>query len=53
MPQSCPRCHRANPDDAVYCYLDGNLLRQGAGMVSPGQLSQEFVFPSGRALQDL
>ena len=45
MPQSCPRCKRANPDEATYCYFDGFVLQQGA-VVSPlGQLSREFVFP--------
>ncbi len=45
MPQSCPRCKRANPNEAVYCYFDGFVLQQGA-VVSPlGQLSREFVFP--------
>ena len=48
MAQLCPRCHRANPAQAAFCYHDGNMLRQGADAVPPGQLSQEFVFPSGR-----
>jgi hypothetical protein len=47
--QFCPRCQRANPREAVYCYFDGVVLRQGvAGLPTPGQLPQEFVFPSGR-----
>lgn len=47
--QLCPRCQRANPRNAVYCYFDGVVLNQGAaGAVSPSQLPQEFVFPSGR-----
>ncbi|MGH7224298.1 MAG: hypothetical protein ACRELF_13790, partial [Gemmataceae bacterium] len=47
--QLCPRCQRANPREAVFCYFDGVVLRQGAaGVVLPGQLPQEFVFPSGR-----
>ncbi len=47
--QLCPRCQRANPREAVYCYFDGIVLRQGvAGGASPSQLPQEFVFPSGR-----
>jgi hypothetical protein len=33
----------------VYCYFDGIVLHQAAaGMVVPGQLPQDFVFPSGR-----
>jgi hypothetical protein len=47
--QLCPRCQRANPREAVYCHFDGVVLNQGAaGAVSPSQLPQEFVFPSGR-----
>jgi hypothetical protein len=49
MVQTCPRCQRANPREAVFCYFDGVVLRQGvAGVGSPAQLPQEFVFPSGR-----
>ena len=48
MAQLCPRCHRANPAGAAFCYHDGNMLGQAAGAVAPGQFSQEFVFPSGR-----
>jgi hypothetical protein len=49
MVQHCPRCQRANPRDAVYCYFDGVVLQQGgANGPSPSQLPQEFVFPSGR-----
>jgi hypothetical protein len=47
--QLCPRCQRANPREAVYCYFDGIVLRQGgAAVMAAGQLPQEFVFPSGR-----
>ncbi len=49
MVQHCPRCQRANPHEAVYCYFDGVVLQQnGAGVPSPSQLPHEFVFPSGR-----
>jgi hypothetical protein len=43
----CPRCHKANPSLAVFCWFDGVVLRQGA---APGaaSLPQEFTFPSGR-----
>jgi hypothetical protein len=46
MVQHCPRCRRANPREAVFCYHDGIALRQGGP--APGQLAREFVFPSGR-----
>jgi hypothetical protein len=44
-PVTCPRCQRANPHEAVYCYFDGVVLRQGA---APRTAAIEFVFPSGR-----
>lgn len=43
----CPRCQRTNPNEAVFCYFDGMILRQGVG-VAANQLPREFVFPSGR-----
>ena len=47
----CPRCHRTNPSEAVFCYFDGAELRTLAGREN-GQrnvrLPNEFVFPSGR-----
>jgi hypothetical protein len=47
--QFCPRCQRANPREAVYCYFDGVVLDQRlAGTVSPSRMLQEFAFPSGR-----
>jgi hypothetical protein len=47
--QFCPRCQRANPREAVYCYFDGVVLDQRlAGAVSPSRMLQEFTFPSGR-----
>src|SRR5689334_6730741 len=47
MVQTCPRCQRANPHEAVFCYFDGVVLRQGvAGVALPAQLPQEFIFPS-------
>jgi hypothetical protein len=49
MPQLCPRCKRANPNDATYCYFDGFVLQHGAAVSPVGQLAREFVFPaSGR-----
>jgi hypothetical protein len=44
---TCPRCKRANPELAVYCYFDGYELRaptDGATFRMPS----EFVFPTGR-----
>jgi hypothetical protein len=43
----CPRCHRTNPDLAVYCYFDGVVLQAGAAEAA-SRLPHEFVFPSGR-----
>ncbi|MFO0877848.1 MAG: hypothetical protein U0840_10880 [Gemmataceae bacterium] len=48
MVQLCPRCQRANPSQAAFCYFDGCLLQQGGTTVPPGTFLQEFVFPSGR-----
>ena len=45
--QNCPRCKRANPEMAVYCYYDGFELRaptDGTAFRMPA----EFAFPSGR-----
>ena len=52
MPQTCPKCQRANPADAQYCYQDGFALggRNGhAGPVDPGAqpFPMPFVFPNG------
>jgi hypothetical protein len=45
----CPRCQRANPNEAVYCHFDGFVLRQGPAAPQPvSQMNLEFVFPSGR-----
>ena len=57
MPQTCPKCHRANPADALYCYEDGFSLggRAGqAGPVDPGQqpFPHPFVFPNGAACRN-
>ena len=47
----CPRCRRANPAEAAYCYFDGgNLVGQQEG----GQkLASDFLFPSGRRAKTL
>ncbi|HVS36466.1 MAG TPA: zinc ribbon domain-containing protein, partial [Gemmataceae bacterium] len=52
MPQMCPKCHRANPAEAQFCYLDGSALggRNGhAGPLDPGAqpFPMPFVFPNG------
>ena len=57
MPQTCPKCHRANPAEALYCYEDGFSLggRAGhAGPVDPGQqpFPHPFVFPNGTACRN-
>jgi hypothetical protein len=45
---TCPRCQRANPADAVYCHHDGMALRVPDGGRGVGALPHEFVFTSGR-----
>ena len=45
--QTCPRCKRANPELAVYCYYDGFELRAPTDGTS-FRMPSEFVFPSGR-----
>jgi hypothetical protein len=47
MVQVCPRCHHANPREAIFCHFDGCLLRHDAAGVT-GTFLREFVFPSGR-----
>src|SRR5262249_35940553 len=47
----CPRCQRANPDEAVFCHFDGAELRPAHGdgnAARTSRLPHEFVFPSGR-----
>src|ERR1700736_1720124 len=45
----CPRCQRANPGDAVFCWFDGFVLRRAAVPAGASPfLPQEFVFASGR-----
>jgi hypothetical protein len=45
--QNCPRCRRANPELAVYCYYDGFELRAPTDGTA-FRMPSEFVFPSGR-----
>ena len=47
----CPRCHRANPSEALFCHFDGVELRPVSGRDNGERdvhLPHEFVFPSGR-----
>lgn len=49
--QSCPRCQRTNPAEALFCYFDGAELGATNGAARSAQaasLPHEFVFPSGR-----
>ena len=54
MVQTCSKCSRANPADAVYCYYDGLVLgghSRNGGPVAVGAqaFANPFVFPSGKA----
>lgn len=46
----CPRCQRANPEVASFCYYDGAELKAGAG-AQVNRLAREFIFPTGRRCQ--
>ena len=53
MVQTCSKCSRANPTDAVYCYFDGFVLgghSRNGGPVAVGAqaFANPFVFPGGR-----
>ena len=53
MAQTCTKCNRANPSDAVYCYYDGMVLNgqgRAGGPVAVGAqtFNNPFVFPSGK-----
>lgn len=52
MAQTCAKCSRLNPPEALYCFYDGMVL---VDRVSPGPATaqtatflQPFIFPSGR-----
>jgi hypothetical protein len=53
MAQTCTKCSRANPPDAVYCYFDGFVLGGGQGRnggpvaVGSQRFVSPFVFPNG------
>ncbi len=53
MVQTCVKCSRPNPGDAVYCYYDGMVLNGhgrvgGPIAVSSQSFASPFVFPSGK-----
>lgn len=53
MVQTCSKCSRANPGEAVYCYYDGFVLgghSRNGGPVAVGSqaFANPFVFPTGR-----
>ena len=54
MVQTCTKCSRANPAEAVYCYHDGFVLggherRGGPVAVGAQAFASPFVFPTGRS----
>ncbi len=54
MVQTCTKCSRANPADAVYCYYDGLVLgghSRNGGPVAVGSqvFASPFVFPTGKS----
>ena len=54
MAQTCPKCRRANPGEAMYCYFDGMVLGNGhaaTGPVNPATQAfpMPFVFPTGQS----
>ncbi len=55
MVQTCSKCSRANPAEAVYCYHDGFVLGGGHGRnggpvaVGTQAFAHPFVFPGGRS----
>jgi hypothetical protein len=53
MVQTCSKCSRVNPVEAVYCYYDGFVLggqSRNGGPVAVGAVAfaHPFVFPGGR-----
>ncbi len=56
MTQTCSRCSRPNPAEALFCYYDGCALPGHDGDGTPiaaggRRFSSPFVFPSGQACQ--
>ncbi len=57
MVQTCSRCSRVNPPDALYCYFDGAVLgdhESNGGPVHTGSqpFHHQFTFPSGRVCRN-
>lgn len=57
MVQTCTKCSRVNPGEAVYCYYDGFVLQgheRRGGPVSFGAqpFNNPFVFPTGRTCRN-
>ncbi len=57
MVQTCSRCSRANPPEALYCYFDGAVLgdhTSNGGPVHTGTqpFHHQFTFPSGRVCRN-
>ncbi len=55
--QTCPRCSRLNPREAVFCWFDGHLLTAGQGNgasinFASRAFSAPFVFPSGASCRN-
>jgi hypothetical protein len=53
MAQTCSKCSRSNPAEALYCYFDGFVLsghgRLGGPLaIGARAFSSPFVFPNGR-----
>jgi hypothetical protein len=52
--QTCSRCSKVNPSDAVYCYFDGAILGGGNGAqggpvnIGAQAFPTPFVFPTGQ-----
>ncbi|MFN4259957.1 MAG: hypothetical protein ACK4RK_11745 [Gemmataceae bacterium] len=55
MAQTCTKCSRINPEDAVFCYYDGSALNGHAsangGVITSGSqtFNNQFIFPNGQA----
>jgi hypothetical protein len=57
MSQTCTKCSHVNPDDASYCYYDGQVLAghsANGGPVNAGSqpFPSPFVFPSGQSCRN-
>jgi hypothetical protein len=57
MAQTCSKCSRVNPAEALYCYYDGDVLGvhpHDSGPVNSGAqpFPNPFVFPSGQVCRN-